>query len=134
MAAPKPKPLSLAIQAEHLRQIMPESRYLIEASELRWWGSLLPSPLSQSYRVKLTYRLTDKPKVHILSPQLIIPPGRKLPHIWSEDNLCLYFPDHKEWHLGKTLAHTVLPWASEWLFFYEIWLATGEWVGGGTTH
>lgn len=88
MAAPKPKPLSLATQAEHLRQIMPESHYF-ESSELRWWSSLLPSPLSQSYRVKLTYQLTDKPKVHILSPQLSIPPGKKLPHIWSEDNLCL---------------------------------------------
>lgn len=22
-------------------------------------------------------------------------------------------------------------WASEWLFFYEVWLATGTWLGGG---
>ena len=134
MAAPKPKPLSLAIQAEHLRQIIPESRYLIESSELRWWGNIIPSPLSQSYRIKLTYKLTDKPKVHVLSPKLIIPEGKKLPHIWSADNLCLYFPDQKEWNCRKVLAHSVLPWTSEWLFFYEIWLATGEWVGGGTIH
>ncbi len=30
-----------------------------------------------------------------------------------------------------TLADTILPWASLWLFYYEVWLATGEWVGGG---
>ena len=22
-------------------------------------------------------------------------------------------------------------WAAEWLFFYEVWLATGMWLGGG---
>jgi len=30
-----------------------------------------------------------------------------------------------------SLADTILPWASLWFFYYEIWLATGEWVGGG---
>jgi len=30
-----------------------------------------------------------------------------------------------------SIASTILPWASEWLFHYEIWRATGEWTGGG---
>ena len=29
------------------------------------------------------------------------------------------------------IAETIIPWASEWLLHYEIWLATGEWQGGG---
>jgi len=29
------------------------------------------------------------------------------------------------------IADTIIAWASEWLFFYELWLATGEWHGGG---
>jgi hypothetical protein len=29
------------------------------------------------------------------------------------------------------LADSIVPWASEWLFFYEFWLVTGEWDGGG---
>jgi hypothetical protein len=29
------------------------------------------------------------------------------------------------------IADSVVPWASEWLFFYEIWLPSGEWHGGG---
>ena len=29
------------------------------------------------------------------------------------------------------LATTIVPWCSEWLFYYELWLATGEWLGGG---
>jgi hypothetical protein len=29
------------------------------------------------------------------------------------------------------LAYTVVPWISEWLLYYELWLFTGEWTGGG---
>jgi hypothetical protein len=29
------------------------------------------------------------------------------------------------------IADTIIPWTSEWLFFYELWLASGEWHGGG---
>lgn len=29
------------------------------------------------------------------------------------------------------LVDSVLLWASLWLFFYEVWLATGDWLGGG---
>lgn len=29
------------------------------------------------------------------------------------------------------LADTIVVWASEWLFFYESWLLTGDWLGGG---
>lgn len=29
------------------------------------------------------------------------------------------------------LAKTILPWTAEWLLHYEVWLVTGEWVGGG---
>lgn len=29
------------------------------------------------------------------------------------------------------IANTIVPWTSEWLFYYEIWLATGQWHGGG---
>ena len=28
-------------------------------------------------------------------------------------------------------ADTLVPWTIEWLFHYEIWLATGTWCGGG---
>ena len=25
----------------------------------------------------------------------------------------------------------LIPWISEWLFYFEMWLITGEWYGGG---
>ena len=43
--------------------------------------------------------------------------------------ICLY--RHREFTKDKFLANTIIPWTVEWLYFYEIWLATGEWCGGG---
>jgi hypothetical protein len=40
-----------------------------------------------------------------------------------------YEPD--EWKSNMPLANTVLPWTTEWLYYYEIWLVPGEWTGGG---
>jgi hypothetical protein len=31
----------------------------------------------------------------------------------------------------EPVDNTILPWISEWLFFYELWLFTGDWLGGG---
>ncbi|MYD87819.1 MAG: hypothetical protein F4018_15215 [Acidobacteria bacterium] len=33
----------------------------------------------------------------------------------------------------QTGSGRIVPWTSEWLACYEIWLATGKWLGGGTT-
>jgi hypothetical protein len=29
------------------------------------------------------------------------------------------------------LCQTIVPWISEWLLHYEIWLVTGKWCAGG---
>jgi len=26
---------------------------------------------------------------------------------------------------------TIVPWACLWLYYYEVWHTTGEWLGGG---
>jgi hypothetical protein len=43
--------------------------------------------------------------------------------------LCLY--RYQEFNSYKYLSKTIIPWTVEWLYFYELWLATGEWCGGG---
>jgi hypothetical protein len=57
-------------------------------------------------------------------------PGEILPHFNPDNTLCLYH-SAKEWTPAMYLAETIVPWASEWLFHYEIWKGTGEWRGGG---
>jgi hypothetical protein len=53
----------------------------------------------------------------------------KLPHVFRENDLCLYLTG--EWRPDLKISEYILPWISFWLFFYEVWLLTGEWLGGG---
>ena len=70
----------------------------------------------------------------VLSPNLNqLAAGRFLPHVYSIKpvRLCLNFPSYGEWTLDKSIAETIVPWAYLWLMYFEHWLATDEWQGGG---
>lgn len=55
----------------------------------------------------------------------------KIPHLYPNGSLCLYYPDYNEWHANDSWADSIIPWTSLWLYFFELWIATGEWLGGG---
>lgn len=93
-----------------------------------------PSSLGKDYDIKLTFDKSIGVRVYVINEVLSIASNRKkLPHVYShqEQRLCLYSPDRKEWTKEKLIASTIIPWISKWLFFYEIWLIDGEWLGGG---
>lgn len=111
---------------------------IIDGKRLQWLGFLKSSPLGNVYKVKLTYELGKNPYVYVIEPSpLNLAKGqKKLPHVYDHKNqrLCLYYPDWKEWNSAKSISQTVMIWAIEWLYHYELWLITGEWLGGGTQH
>jgi len=123
--------LNLATQGQTLRRLFPESNLQISHSCLTWTVDLTPSPLSHTYTVQLRYKLGESPQIHVLKPELIIPEGKRLPHTYPEKRLCLYLPRTGEWQGDMLFSQTIVPWISEWLLHYEIWLVTGEWYGGG---
>lgn len=131
VAWPKQKSISLSLQQAALRKVFPESSALIRRSELIWLGMLTPSVLSQTYRVRVRYKLTGSPAVEVLDPCLQKRGSANPPHLYPGDKLCLYLPRIGEWRRTMYLNATIIPWTSEWLFNYEVWLATGEWRGGG---
>lgn len=99
-----------------------------------------PSPIGREYRV-LIDRKEATSRVYVLEPDLnALANGRKIPHIYStivdERNpsavcLCLYHPNRNERSAGMLIADTLVPWAILWLFFFENWIATDVWDGGG---
>ena len=103
----------------------------VRRNRLRWDMQIQPTPLSQVYSVRLLYSLERVPKVFVQSPELIQPGDDPIPHQYGDGSLCLYLPGAGEWDRSMLLADTLIPWTSEWLYFYEIWLGTGEWCGGG---
>ena len=59
--------------------------------------------------------------------------GKRLPHVYQQHPplLCLYKPKYREWRSELLIHETIVPWAVEWLYWFEDWLMTGEWAGGG---
>jgi len=64
-------------------------------------------------------------------------PGEPIPHHYpnrlcsEQPVLCLCDPLKSEWLPVDAIADTTVPWTIDWLACYEVWLATGNWTGGG---
>lgn len=107
--------------------------------ETKWDGfeiilTLQPTPISERYDVLISYEKNRWVKVFVINKQLKIAPNRKkLPHVYDslKQQLCLYSPSKGEWNGYKSIITTIIPWASEWLYYYELWLPEGKWYGGG---
>ena len=95
-------------------------------------GDLCPDELCSTYRVQIKMRGGDSPEVRVLQPALFPRANEdRIPHMYDQERLCLHLPGSGEWSADKSIAATIVPWTSLWLYFYEIWHATGEWLGGG---
>lgn len=107
----------------------------IIGSRLVLFLKIKPDPLSPVYSIKISYRVNKPPKIYILNPKLTLPAGKlKLPHVYKGNKLCLYYPKNNEWHSGLSISNYIIPWISEWIFQYELWLVNGVWSGGGKAH
>lgn len=117
-------------QAVDLRRRYPSAQSQLRKGELRWIGTIQPAELSDRYRVLITWDgHASRPSVRVLQPKMQDPPDKKVPHVFSDMSLCLHL--HDEWHADMLISESVIPWASEWLLHYELWLVTEEWLGGG---
>jgi len=131
----KIRKLPLIVQANKLQSYFPDSRYSIRQNLLVWKGYLQPTHLSPKYLIKIVYQHETHPNVYVLEPKpLTLAEGKtKLEHVYdtNKQHLCIYYRRAKEWDETKFIADTIIPWTSEWLFHYEIWVTTGTWHGGG---
>jgi hypothetical protein len=124
------KPLTTAQQGYFLTKAFPQFHIKSARNSLRCVGSLQPTPTSDSYTVEVEYKVPARPRVQVIHPRLRLAPGRtRLPHVFEGNDLCLHVVG--EWRPDLLISEFVVPWISAWLFFYEIWLPTGEWHGGG---
>lgn len=92
------------------------------------------------YKIRIDYQESSSPKVYMITPQIDMSDSleihtfgmyyhgaykRRLP------KLCLTYWDKDKWNNSILLTDSYIPWAIEWTEFYEIWLLTGKWHGGG---
>ena len=130
-----PPPLTVAQQLLNLRgdPAVPGQGTLRQGG-LTWRCDLQPTPLSRTYGVRIQYWQGGTPQVFVDHPNLVeLAQGRLLPHVYDQSpaRLCLYMPARGEWHGGLLISRTIVQWTMLWLYFFEEWLASGEWKGGG---
>lgn len=132
-----PKTLPLAIQRIMLEKLCKTKCCTTRCgTSLAWEGWVHPSETMSQYLISVTLKLGGKfrprPIIRAIDPELRQIEGRKCDHLYPDGSLCLYYHPAGEWGPHMLLANTIIPWASRWLYFYELWLATdGIWLGGG---
>ena len=135
--AQKIKSLSISVQTMSIKRMFPDTAVTNTHDQLLTWvNTISPSPLGDAYKIRLVYHISDiRPKVYVLNPKpLPLAKNREnLPHCYDyvKQELCLFFPDGREWNKTMLLTATIIPWIYEWLYHYEIWVGSGDWFGGG---
>lgn len=92
------------------------------------------------YLIRLDYSVGRRPRVYMLEPEIDMSSSLEI-HTFGKTyhgaykrrlpELCLTYSKYKEWNETVLLTDSYIPWAIEWTEFYELWLLTGKWYGGG---
>lgn len=127
--------------AEILRQISAikskyahsNHKYDYKQKKFNVFLKLKPTDDSIEYIVELVCSVGSKKlDVFVRHPNIEeIAEGKSIPHRYPSKALCLFYPYYDEWRKNDLWADTIVPWCSLWLFYFEIWIITGEWLGGG---
>lgn len=143
--------LSLAEQDRRIRRDWPFRAVLLGRDLALWRGTV--TGLSAPYDISILYVLEPEqdgfeynhawfPEVRVHAPLLTRRPQTPdvpIPHVYEEGlsprpMLCLFDPAERGWWGDQAIADTTLPLVADWLRFYEAWMATGVWTGGGRDH
>jgi hypothetical protein len=126
----------MALQLFEMQRCFPGFR-LVARSRMTWRGDVQPRPDGATYTLQVQAGKTSKhaPKVTVIAPELVAAPRSAVPpHCFADGSLCLYHSSENPWYGDEFIARTILPWAAEWCYFYEVWLETGFWLGPEYPH
>ena len=143
--------LSVRAQDRAIRREWPFRTVFAGTSMGLWRGTI--TSLSAEYEISVLYVLQPEqdgfeydhawfPEVRVLNAPLTRrpeTPDEPIPHVYREGIdarpvLCLFDPAERGWWPDQSIATTTLPLVADWLRFYEAWMATGIWTGGGREH
>lgn len=125
-------------QLTRMRGLWPDFVPEVDKEIIIWTGTLRPFQAEWRIRVLWFWRTDERPYVQLLDPPLRPREGTEyadIPHLiyFAKDPalsaLCLYDPDGGQWDPRMLIADTTIPWAADWLKFYEFWLYDGIWRG-----
>lgn len=104
---------------------------------LVWRGWLRPKAWLDPFQVQVRLVLETRERrgavsVNVVQPVLDVASSQRAEcHMYSNGSLCLFDPSQHEWTPRMSVAETIVPWAAEWIYYFQIWQVTGAWLGGG---
>jgi hypothetical protein len=129
------KPLTSAQQYINLRSNpISHGTGALHPGGFTWCYLTTPSAVSRDYGVRIEFKQGSRPEIFVDSPDLhSLSGGRRIPHLFEQrpPRLCLYLPRAGEWQSWMRLDQTIVPWTALWLFYFEEWLGSNDWKGGG---
>lgn len=133
--SPKKSGFSALSQLKHIVKNFPDANILKQkGTSFEVVLNMQPTSCSKIYKVRIVFEKYKGVEVFIIDEVLKVAENRsKLPHVYShkDQRLCLYSVSKQEWTREKLIVSTIIPWTSDWLFYYELWLPNGKWYGGG---
>lgn len=118
-----------ALQAFRLKHHYPDSTVKLKARRLVWNARVTPLPGSGTYSLQLEAEPGKHPFVYVTEPALVPDESGRLPHVYDNGSICVAKPG--DWERHMLFIDTFVPWSLEWLVYYELWRATGIWLGDG---
>ena len=120
----------LGVQISKMKSLFPSFNYHRENNQIFWIGTLQPTEISPTYKIKIIYRYKKSPKAFVIEPSIL-----NNPHLYPNDqSICIHYPKDSSWTYSSIIAETIVPWIAEWLLCYEFWLDTGIWPGEEAPH
>ncbi len=117
----------LSYQQKLLEQHFPFFSCSIINNVLTCIGWLQPKDCLSRYKVKIEYVAGKEPRSTILFP--IIEPSVEI-HMYRNHSLCLHYREDMKWTEKIKIYEYTVPWISEWITFYELYLINGNrWEG-----
>jgi hypothetical protein len=128
----KSKPYNPNLQVRAMKARYPQFKVKKhQDGRIVFTGKLQVKPELPVYTIQVVYNGNAMPLVYILDPL----PVTGAPHIYSNTHsLCLYHEDNYRWNKAKLIAIDIMGWTAGWIYFYEYWLQTGDWVGPEVKH
>lgn len=97
--------------------------------------NLQPTPLSRIYKILLVYIEGYVPYAYVLAPSLnkLKKEYSVIPHLYDHDRyrLCLHYPHSNDYSSSEEIGQQYIPWITHWLYYFEEWLYSEDWKGGG---
>ena len=126
--------LSLQIQQYYIQKNFSWLDTFISDEKLYCSGTLRPEGCKSKYQLIMIFDLKArgrKERVYIRNNSKI--KFGEVPHLYPDDSLCLYYP------LDIILFQDfnfidIVPWVSEWLVMYEVWMKYGVWLADEVKH